>query len=115
MKLLLLLTLSIFAFAINHADVTDIQDLKTNADDILFLQSSNFECNLYIERAGQYLLLMNQAEQTHNTSSMANNYVLFLDQSNRAIAICKDISSAVANDIIDIQSNIEIYYKLTYK
>ena len=115
MKLLLLLTLSIYAFAINSSDVTDIQDLKTNADDILFLKSSNFECNLYIENAGQYILLMNKAEKSHNLSAIANNYVLFLDQSNKAIAICRDINPAVANDIIDIQSNIEIYYKLTYK
>ena len=115
MKLLLLLTLSIYAFAINSSDVTDIQDLKTNADDILFLQSSNFECNLYIENAGQYILLMNKAEKAHNISALANNYVLFLDQSNQAIAICKDVNPAVANDIIDIQSNIEMYYKLTYK
>ena len=115
MKLLLLLTLSIFAFAINPSNVTDIQDLKTNADDILFMQSSSFECNLYIEKAGQYLLLMNEAEQSSNLSALANSYILFLDNSNRAIAICRDVNPAVANDIIDIQSNIEIYYKLTYK
>ena len=115
MKLLLLLTLSIFAFAINPSNVTDIQDLKTNADDILFMQSSSFECNLYIEKAGQYLLLMNEAEQSSNLSALANSYILFLDNSNQAIAICRDVNPAVANDIIDIQSNIEIYYKLTYK
>ena len=115
MKLLLLLVLSIFALAFEQSNSTDIQDLKTNADDILFLQSSNFECNLYIENAGQYILLMNKAEKAHNLSALANNYVLFLDQSNRAIAICKDVNHAVANDIIDIQSNIEMYYKLTYK
>ena len=115
MKLLLLLTLSIFAFAINHSDVTDIQDLKTNADDILFLQSSSFECNLYIEKAGQYLLLMDKAEQSSNLLALSNNYILFLDNSNRAIAICKEINETVTNDLIDVQSNIEIYYKLTYK
>ena len=111
MKLLLLLTLSLFAFA----NSTDVQDAKTNADDILFLQSSSFECNLYIEKAGQFLLLMSQAEESHNLSAVANNYVLFLDQSNRAVAICKEINPVVANDIIDVQSNIAIYYKLTYK
>ena len=115
MKLLILLTLSIFAFAINPSNVTDIQDLKTNAEDILFMQSSSFECNLYIEKAGKYLLLMNEAEQSNNLSALSNNYLLFLDNSNQAIAICRDISPAVANDIVDIQSNIEIYYKLTYK
>ena len=115
MKLLLLLTLSIFAFAINHSDVTDIQDLKTNADDILFLQSSSFECNLYIEKAGKYLLLMDKAEQSSNLSALSNNYILFLDNSNRAIAICKEINETVTNDLIDVQSNIEIYYKITYK
>ena len=115
MKLLLLLTLSIFAFAINPSNVTDIQDLKTNADDILFMQSSSFECNLYIEKAGQYLLLMNEAEQSNNLSALANNYLLFLDNSNQAIAICKEINQTVTNDLIDVQSNIEIYYKLTYK
>ena len=115
MKLLLLLTLSIFAFAINHSDVTDIQDLKTNADDILFMQSSSFECNLYIEKAGQYLLLMDKAEQSSNLLALSNNYLLFLDSSNQAIAICKEINEAVTNDLIDVQSNIEIYYKLTYK
>ena len=115
MKLLLLLTLSIFAFAINHSDVTDIQDLKTNADDILFLQSSSFECNLYIEKAGQYLLLMDKAEQSSNLSALANSYLLFLDNSNQAIAICKEINQTVTNDLIDVQSNIELYYKLTYK
>ena len=115
MKLLLLLTLSIFAFAINHSDVTDIQDLKTNADDILFLQSSSFECNLYIEKAGKYLLLMDKAEQSSNLSALSNNYILFLDNSNRAIAICKEINQTVTNKLIDVQSNIEIYYKLTYK
>ena len=115
MKLLLLLTLSIFALAFEQSNSTDIQDLKTNADDILFMQSSSFECNLYIEKAGQYLLLMNEAEQSSNLSALSNNYILFLDNSNRAIAICRDVNPAVANDIIDIQSNIEIYYKLTYK
>ena len=115
MKLLLLLTLSIFAFAINHSDVTDIQDLKTNADDILFLQSSSFECNLYIEKAGKYLLLMDKAEQSSNLSALSNNYILFLDNSNQAIAICKEINQTVTNDLIDVQSNIEKYYKLTYK
>ena len=115
MKLLLLLTLSIFAFAINHSDVTDIQDLKTNADDILFLQSSSFECNLYIEKAGKYLLLMDKAEQSSNLLALSNNYLLFLDSSNQAIAICKEINETVTNDLIDVQSNIEIYYKLTYK
>ena len=115
MKLLLLLTLSVFAFAINPSNVTDIQDLKTNADDILFMQSSSFECNLYIEKAGQYLLLMNEAEQSNNLSALANNYILFLDNSNQAIAICKKINETVTNDLIDVQSNIEIYYKLTYK
>lgn len=115
MKLLLLLTLSIFALAFEQSNSTDIQDLKTNADDILFMQSSSFECNLYIEKAGQYLLLMNEAEQSSNLSALSNNYLLFLDHSNQAIAICKEINQTVANDLIDIQSNIEIYYKLTYK
>lgn len=115
MKLLLLLTLSIFALAFEQSNSTDIQDLKTNADDILFMQSSSFECNLYIEKAGQYLLLMNEAEQSSNLSALSNNYILFLDNSNQAIAICKEINQAVTNDLIDIQSNIEIYYKLTYK
>ena len=115
MKLLLLLTLSIFALAFEQSNSTDIQDLKTNADDILFMQSSNFECNLYIEKAGQFLLLMSQAEESHNLSAVANNYVLFLDQSNQAVAICKEINPTVANNIMDVQSNIAIYYKLTYK
>ena len=111
MKLLLLLTLSLFTFA----NSTDVQNAKTNADDILFLQSSSFECNFYIEKAGQFLLLMSQAERSHNLSAVANNYVLFLDQSNRAVAICKEINPVVANEIIDVQSNIAMYYKLTYK
>lgn len=115
MKLLLLLTLSIFALAFEQSNSTDIQDLKTNADDILFMQSSSFECNLYIEKAGQYLLLMNEAEQSSNLSAVSNNYLLFLDHSNQAIAICKEINQTVANELIDVQSNIEIYYKLTYK
>lgn len=115
MKLLLLLTLSVFAFAINPSNVTDIQDLKTNAEDILFMQSSSFECNLYIEKAGQYLLLMNEAEQSSNLSALANSYLLFLDNSNQAIAICKEINQTVTNDLIDVQSNIKLYYKLTYK
>lgn len=113
MKLLLLLTLSIFAFASTQS--TDVLDAKTNADEILFLSTNNFECNLYIEKAGHSLLLMSQAEESHNLSALANNYVLFLDQSNRAVAICKEINPVVANNIIDVQSNIAIYYKLTYK
>ena len=113
MKLLLLLTLSIFAFASTQS--TDVLDAKTNADEILFLSTNNFECNLYIEKAGQYLLLMNEAEQSNNLSALSNNYILFLDNSNRAIAICKKINETVTNDLIDVQSNIEIYYKLTYK
>ena len=113
MKLLLLLTLSIFAFASTQS--TDVLDAKTNADEILFLSTNNFECNLYIEKAGQYLLLMNEAEQSSNLSALSNNYLLFLDHSNQAIAICKEINQTVANELIDVQSNIEIYYKLTYK
>lgn len=113
MKLLLLLTLSIFAFASTQS--TDVLDAKTNADEILFLSTNNFECNLYIEKAGHSLLLMSLAEDSHNLTAVANNYVLFMDQSNQAIAICKEINQTVTNDLIDVQSNIEIYYKLTYK
>lgn len=115
MKLLLLLTLSIFAFAINPHDSTDVQDFKTNANEILFISSKSIECNLYIEQAGQYLLKMNEAEQTNNKPALGNNFTLFIDHSNKAIAICKNISVAVTNDLINIQNNIELYYKLTYK
>ena len=115
MKLLLLLTISIFALAFEQSNSTDIQDLKTNADDILFMQSSSFECNLYIEKSGQYLLSMNQAEQTHNLSALSNSYLLFLDNSNQAIAICKEINQAVTNDLIDVQTDVTIYYKLIYE
>lgn len=113
MKLLLLLTLSIFAFASTQS--TDVLDAKTNADEILFLSTNNFECNLYIEKAGHSLLLMSLAEDSHNLTAVANNYVLFMDQSNRAVAICKEVSPVVANDIIEVQSNIKMYYKSTYK
>ena len=113
MKLLLLLTLSIFAFASTQS--TDVLDAKTNADEILFLSTNNFECNLYIEKAGHSLLLMSIAEDSHNLTAVANNYVLFMDQSNRAVAICKEVNPVVANDIIEVQSNIKMYYKSTYK
>ena len=113
MKLLLLLTLSIFAFASTQS--TDVLDAKTNADEILFLSTNNFECNLYIEKAGHSLLLMSLAEDSHNLTAVTNNYVLFMDQSNRAVAICKEVSPVVANDIIEVQSNIKMYYKSTYK
>ena len=58
---------------------------------------------------------MDKAEQSNNLSTLSNNYLLFLDNSNRAIAICREINETVTNDLIDVQSNIEIYYKLTYK
>ena len=115
MKLLLLLILSIFAFAINPSNSTDVHNFETNADEILFISSKNIECNLYIEQAGQYLLKMNEAEQTHNKAALGNNFTLFLDHSNRAIAVCQDVSTSVANELIDVQTNIELYYKLTYK
>ena len=113
MKLLLLLTLSIFAFAINLS--TDINNFKTNADEIFFVSSISIECNLYIEQAGQYLLLMNEAEQTNNQTALGNTFTLFLDHSNQAIAICRDVSTSTANELIDVQINVEQYYKSTYK
>ena len=58
---------------------------------------------------------MSLAEDSHNLTAVANNYVLFMDQSNRAVAICKEVSPIVANDIIEVQSNIKMYYKSTYK
>lgn len=115
MKLLLLLTLSIFAFAFEPSNSTDIQNLKTNADDLQFTSSNSFECNLYIEKSGEYLLKMSQAETTGDVHKLANSYILFLDESNKAIAICKEVSVQTSNELIDIQSNIELYYKLNYK
>ena len=113
MKILLSIILSVCAFAFPLA--TDIQDPKTNADEVLFLATDNFECNLYIEKAGQALLMMSKAEETHNKSALHNQYIIFLDQSDKAIAICKDISTGVAHDLVDIRTDVEIYYKLIYK
>lgn len=115
MKLLLLLILSVFALAFEPSNSTDIQDIKTNLTDLKFTYSDNFECNLYIEKSGEYLFKMSKDEDLHNTSSMSNNYILFLNESNRAIAICKEVSVQTSNELIDIQSNIELYYKLNYK
>ena len=113
MKSLLLLTLAIFAFA--SPVFTDVQNPKTNADDVLFLSSSSFECNLYIEKAGQALLNMANAEEQHNLSAVSASFILFLDESNRAIAICRDISTSVANDLVEVQTNTRMYYKLAYR
>lgn len=58
---------------------------------------------------------MSQAETTGDVHKLANSYILFLDESNKAIAICKEVSVQTSNELIDIQSNIELYYKLNYK
>lgn len=93
---------------------TDIEDPKTNADNMSILLSLDSSCDLGIDKASQRLLDMYSAEIDENVPLIHYQYKVFVTESNQAIADCKNVSLQIANELIDIQSDVEVYYKLNY-
>ena len=108
MKIITLLTLTTFMFA--EPILTDIQNPKTNAEDLLFIESNNTKCNTQLQKTAEILLEMADAEQANSTIELDSNYNLFIKESDKAIKVCK-----YNKDIKEIQTNVILYYTLNYK
>ena len=110
MKLLLLSLLTTLTFA-----STDLLPPSEASNELAFIASSDYECNLYIELAGNDLLTLAKAEQTTNSKAVQSAFNSFMYHSSRATTICSYINELVVADIVDIQNSISYYYYKHYK
>ena len=110
MKLLLLSLLATLTFA-----ATDMLPPSEASSELAFVSSSDYECNYYIELAGQDLTTLSIAERTPNSKAIQSAFTSFMYHSSQATTICSYINELVVADIVDIQNSISYYYYKHYK
>jgi rRNA pseudouridine-1189 N-methylase Emg1 (Nep1/Mra1 family) len=117
MKYLLISSLlfSTLAFALPNDKMTDIETPNNYKKEVYGLATSDFECNLYIEKSGSNLLKMSEAELKNDIKTVSSEFFVFLKNSNNAIEFCKYISDSVVSDMINIQEGVTAYYNEKFK
>ena len=110
MKLLLLALLASLSLA-----STDVYPPKEAYNEFTFIATSDYQCNLYIELAGQNLEAMADAESTLNTKQLKASFHQFMNNSSKAIDVCAYIDEQTTADIVEIQNSISYYYYKNYK
>lgn len=93
---------------------TDIQTPKMYSEEARFLVSESYDCNYYIELAGQNLYNMDMYEKIADTKKIKVNYNLFIENSSRAIEECNYVNQEIVQDMMQIQLDVEVYYKGKY-
>ena len=110
MKLSLLTLLVTFSLA-----STDMLPPNEASSELAFIATSDYECNLYIELAGQDLLTLANIERNPNSKAIQQAYNSFMYHSTQATTICMDINELAVAEIVDIQNSISYYYYKNYK
>lgn len=110
MKPLILSLLATFALA-----STDMLPPHEAVNELAFLSTSDFECNLYMELANQDLLTFAKAEQQPNSKAIQQAYNSFMYHSSQATTICNYIDELTVAGIQDVQDSISYYYYKHYK
>lgn len=105
MKLFLLTLLATFSLA-----STDMLPPSEASNELAFITTSDYECNYYIELAGQDLLTLATLEQSPKSKAIQQAYNSFMYHSTRATSICMYIDELTASEIIDVQNSISYYY-----
>lgn len=117
MKYILISSLlfSSLAFALPNDRMTDIETPNNYKKEVYGLSTSDFECNMYIEKAGANLLTMSEAEQKNDKKTVSSEFFVFIKNSDNAIEYCRYVSSDVSNDMISIQEGVKAYYNQEYR
>lgn len=117
MKYLIITMLVLFdmLFALPNDKMTDIEPSIEYTKEIQSIQTSDYECNLYVEKTGASLYLMSIAEQNNDKKTISSEFLTFLKNSDNAIEYCKYVSNNISEDIINIQEGVTIYYNSSIK
>ena len=110
MKPLILSLLATFALA-----TTDMLPPSEASNELSFIATSDYQCNLYMELASQDLLTLAAAEKYPNTKAVQQAYNSFMYHSSRATTICIDIDELAVASIQDVQNSVSYYYYKHYK
>ena len=104
MKLLLLTLSTTFLLASTN--------LHESSKELNYIATSDFECNYYLELAGQDLLSLSNYNKSTKPSSL---YESFMNHSTKAKELCININRLVVEDITEIQDDITDFYNQNYK
>ena len=94
---------------------TDMLPPSEASSELAFIATSDYECNYYIELAGQDLLTLANLERNPNSKAIQQAYNSFMYNSTQATTICMDINELAVAEIVDIQNSISYYYYKNYK
>ena len=94
---------------------TDVYPPEEAYNEFTFIATSDYQCNLYIELAGQNLEAMAEAESTLNIKQLKVLFNQFMHNSSKAIDVCAYIDTQATADIVEIQNSISYYYYKKYK
>lgn len=118
MKLLFIYTfvalLSTMSFALPNDNMTDIQSPNEYKKEVFDIATSDYECNLFIEKTGNNLYSMAMAEERNDKKTISSEFYIFLKNSNTAIEYCKYYSEGVVSDLLEIQEGVIFYYNKEY-
>ena len=118
MKLLFIYTfvalLSTMSFALPNDNMTDIQSPSEYKKEVFDIATSDYECNLFIEKTGNNLYSMAMAEERNDKKTISSEFYIFLKNSNTAIEYCKYYSESVVSDLMEIQEGVIFYYNKEY-
>lgn len=118
MKLLFIYTfvalLSTMSFALPNDNMADIQSPNEYKKEVFDIATSDYECNLFIEKTGNNLYSMAMAEERNDKKTISSEFYIFLKNSNTAIEYCKYYSESVVSDLLEIQEGVIFYYNKEY-
>ena len=118
MKLLFIYTfvalLSTMSLALPNDNMTDIQSPSEYKKEVFDIATSDYECNLFIEKTGNNLYSMAMAEERNDKKTISSEFYIFLKNSNTAIEYCKYYSESVVSDLMEIQEGVIFYYNKEY-
>lgn len=104
MKQLLLIIMSTFTLASTN--------YYESSKELNYIATSSFECNYYLELAGQDLLSLANYNESTKPRKL---YETFIDHSTKAAEVCAYINQLIVDDIIEIQNDITYFYNQNYK
>ena len=94
---------------------TDILPPQEASKELAYIATDNYECNYYLELAGQDILLLAKYDTSHKPVQVTKLYKAFMENSNKAREVCIHINKLVVDDIIEIQDDITYFYNKNYK
>lgn len=113
-----LIALSLLLSILNakpNDNMTDIESPDQYRKDVQSMATSDFQCNLYIEKTGANLYVMSQAEQINDKKTISSEFLLFVKNSNYAMEYCQYLSTDVVQDMAEIQEGVITYYNEEFK